>query len=460
MKKKWLIALLLVVLLGAAGGGYYYYTTTQAASEADTTEEAEMQTAVARRGDLEVIASGTGKVAAASEVQLGFDEAGTLVELNAALGDTVKTGDLLARLQTNNTPAEIAVAISDAELTVIKAQQALDELYTTAAAARTTAMNDIATYSQEVRDAQYTLENYTVPTFLLGVETMQAVDQAKSRLDDAWAAFNPYRNFPENDVQREALLEQLNIAQTDYDSAVKLMGYETVLQVAQDNLEKARAEYEQVKDGPAQDDLALAQATLANAQAKLDLARQTQAELTLAAPIDGTVMAVSANAGEALAASPFITLGDLQRPVLEVYVDETDLDKVAVGYPARVVFDALPDQTFTGEVVSVSPTLETVGNVNAIKVLVQIDLGDLATALPAGLSASVDVVAGEAKDAVLVPVEALRKLDENEYAVFVVVDGQPLLRVVQVGLTDITSAVILSGVEAGETVSTGIVQSK
>jgi HlyD family secretion protein len=460
MKKRWLIGLLVVILVLAAGAGYYYYTTTLAASDTTTTAEAAMQTAVARRGDLEVMASGTGQVAAASEMALGFDQAGTLSELNVAVGDQVKRGDTLARLQTNNTQEEIAVTISDAELAVVQAQQALDNLTATADVSRTTAMNDIATYSQAVRDAQYTLENYTVPPFLQGVDTITAVDHAKAALDEAWAAFNPYRNFPENDVKREALLEKLNTAQTDYDSAVKLMGYEYALQVAQDNLEKARAEYEKYKNGPAESDLSLARATLANAQAKLDLAKKTESEVSLTAPFDGTVMSVSANVGETVSTTPFITLGDLQKPILNVYVDETDLDKVAVGYPANVVFDALPDKTFTGKVISVSPTLETVGNVNAIKVLVQLDPGGLTTQLPAGLSASVDIIAGQAKNAVLVPVEALRKLDENEYAVFVVVDGQPELRVVDVGLTDVTSAEIKSGLVAGETVSTGIVQSK
>jgi hypothetical protein len=59
-----------------------------------------------------------------------------------------------------------------------------------------------------------------------------------------------------------------------------------------------------------------------------------------------------------------------------------------------------------------------------------------------------------------VPVEALRDLGEGEYAVFVVVDGEPVLRVVEVGLVDITSAEILSGLEAGEVVSTGNTQTR
>jgi len=201
---------------------------------------------------------------------------------------------------------------------------------------------------------------------------------------------------------------------------------------------------------------------LDSAKAKLALAQETQAVLELTAPMDGTILAVDANVGEVLSSTPFITLADLVQPKLEVYLDETDLDKVAVGYEADVTFDALPDQTFTGKVVSVSPSLETVSNVQAIKVYVLLDQESLEpdTNLPVGLNASVDVIAGRATGAVLVPVEALRDLGDGEYAVFVVENGELILRFVEVGLMDITSAQIVSGLQAGEVVSTGIVQAQ
>jgi multidrug efflux pump subunit AcrA (membrane-fusion protein) len=72
----------------------------------------------------------------------------------------------------------------------------------------------------------------------------------------------------------------------------------------------------------------------------------------------------------------------------------------------------------------------------------------------------VDVIGGRATNAVLVPVEALRELDEGEYALFVMENNEPQLRVVEVGLIDFTYAEIVSGLEAGEIVSTGIVETQ
>ncbi len=454
-KAFWFVLLAVIVV---AGGGYYYYTAQISTAEAAAADEPAMQTAVARRGELVVFASGSGQVVAASQIGLGFDESGTLIELNVGVGDTVQAGAVLARLRSQSTAEEIAASISDAELDVIRAQQSLDELYANAEIARTDAMNNIAVYAQAVRDAQYQLENYTMPLILQGLETVEALDLMKAQLDAASAAFGPYRYYAQDNPTRQKLLEALNVAQSNYDAAVKRLNYEYELQVAQANLDAARQEYEKYKDGPAADELALAEAELANAQAKLALAKDAREIIELVAPMDGMVMEVSASVGEALGATSIITLANLEQPMLEVYLDETDLDKVAVGYEASVIFDALPDRTFSGKVVTVSPALETVSNVQAVKTLVSLDEAGPDVNLPVGLNAAVDIIAGRAVDAVLVPVEALRELGEGQYAVFVIENGEPVMRVVEVGLMDITSAEIISGLEAGEIVSTGIVE--
>jgi multidrug efflux pump subunit AcrA (membrane-fusion protein) len=460
LKNKWFWIIALVLILAVGGGAYYYYTTQVAASEQTTAQEPALQTAVARRGDLVVSASGSGQLVPSAQIQVGFEDSGTLIELNVSEGDQVKAGDVLARLQNKSSPEEIAAAISDAELNVLRAQQTIDDLYASADASRATAMSNVATYEQQVRDAQYQLENYSIPSFLQGMDTVEAVTRMKERLDEASKAFAPYKYYPQDDQTRQALLEGLNEAQSNYDAAVKRLNYEYALQVAQANLNKARQEYEKYQNGPAASELELAQAELENARAKLVIAQKTQAVIDLIAPRDATVMAVDANVGETISATPIITLADLEYPLLEVYLDETDLDKATVGNEAEIVFDALPDLTFKGKVVTVSPGLATVSNTQAVKVLVALDLIDQDINLPVGLNASVDIIAGRATNAVLVPVEALRELGPGEYAVFVEENGELTMRVVQVGLKDVTSAEIISGLEAGETVSTGIVQSK
>jgi len=459
MFKNKIFWIVIILALALASTGYYFYVT-RFATAAEPEETNELQTAVARQGDLEIIASGTGSIIPSQQIGVGFDEGGTLIELNVQEGDTVKAGDILASLQTSDTPETIAAQVSEAELAVVKAQNALDDLYANAEISRTQALSDIATYSQEVRDAQYTLANYSMPIILQGLETVEALDQMKAALDQALAAFEPYKYFPQTNETRQDLLEKLNVAQSNYDAAVKRLDYEYVLAVADANLANARQDYEKYKDGPATDELAEAQATLDNAKANLALVQAEQSVIDLKAPIDGTILSVDAGVGELVSAASIISLANLEPTTLEVYLDETDLDKVAVGYPVEVIFDALPDLTFSGQVTQVSISLQDLSGVQAIMAVVTLDPSNPNTsiALPVGLNAAVDVIAGQATNAVLVPVEALRELDAGEFAVFVIENDQPKLRVVEVGLMDATTAEIKSGLEAGEIVSTGDTQ--
>jgi multidrug efflux pump subunit AcrA (membrane-fusion protein) len=71
----------------------------------------------------------------------------------------------------------------------------------------------------------------------------------------------------------------------------------------------------------------------------------------------------------------------------------------------------------------------------------------------------VDVIGGKAENAVLVPIEALHKAGE-QYTVFVVENGEPRLRVVEVGIQDTLYAEIKSGLNAGEVVTTGITETQ
>jgi HlyD family secretion protein len=232
--------------------------------------------------------------------------------------------------------------------------------------------------------------------------------------------------------------------------------------LAEANLAVAQAKHETLKNGVDPAEIALAQANLANAKAQLAVAWEDQAVVDLVAPMDGTIMSINASVGEAVGTGAIIAIADLSQPVLEIYLDETDVDKVVVGFEAEVVFDSLPDETFTGHITEVSPSLETVSGVDTVVALVQLDAASFAKplSLPVGSNASVEVIGGRAENAVLVPVEAVREIGADEYAVFVMTDGELKLRVVTVGLIDYTSAEILSGLEAGDVVTTGVVDTE
>jgi RND family efflux transporter MFP subunit len=198
-------------------------------------------------------------------------------------------------------------------------------------------------------------------------------------------------------------------------------------------------------------------------QAKLNLqtAQNNLAYTSLNTPISGTVLSVSNSVGDTInAGNAFVTIADLSQSELTIYMDPLDYSNIEVGYPANVVFDALPNLTYTGKVTQISPQLVTVSGNSVVEGDVVLDskqaAGVPALTLPLGVTASVDIIAAQANNVVLVPVQALHELSPNNYAVFVVVNGKPTLKLVTVGLQDGTFAEIKTGLKAGDVVSTGL----
>jgi multidrug efflux pump subunit AcrA (membrane-fusion protein) len=125
----------------------------------------------------------------------------------------------------------------------------------------------------------------------------------------------------------------------------------------------------------------------------------------------------------------------------------------------NIVFEAWPDETFTGQVLRVDPVMVTVDGTSAVQAWARIDLSAQEVNLLAGMTAEVEVVAAEARDALLVPVAALREMSPDQVVVFVVrPDGELEMRAVVVGLRDPVNAEVLDGLELGDIVSVGEAQ--
>ena len=102
------------------------------------------------------------------------------------------------------------------------------------------------------------------------------------------------------------------------------------------------------------------------------------------------------------------------------------------------------------------PALVDVDGTLAVQAWAILDPASQPDDLLSGMTVEVEVVAGEARDVPLVPVQALRELGPDQYGVFVVKAGDELeLRPVEIGLRDFVNAEVISGLEIGEVVSTG-----
>jgi HlyD family secretion protein len=444
------IALALVALL-ATGGGLYYYTQRLQAQTANGEET--IQAATVRRGSLVMAASGAGTLVPSAEVDLSFTSGGRLAEVLVEVGDEVQAGDVLARLDSTDAQSQVAQAEDDLRL----AELQFADLTGTPDAA------ELAAAQFQLASAQEALEDLLDgPSAQERIIAQADLATAEKTLQQAQSAYDSVSWRPDAATSSQALelwsaTAAYDKAKANYDIAMAAASEEEIA-AARANVASAQSNLNSLLNGATAEDVETAQLNVEQARRNLDSAQTQLEDTALTAPFSGTVTAVAASAGEIVGTSAMVTLADLSEPLVELYLDETDLDLIAVGYEVEVLFDALPDYTFTGHVVRVDPVLVEMEGAPAIQALATVENaeGNSRWPLPGGLNATVEVIAGRAENALLVPVEALRELGPGQYAVMVMVDGEPRVRQVEVGLMDYAYAEILSGLEQGDQVSTGI----
>jgi multidrug efflux pump subunit AcrA (membrane-fusion protein) len=384
-----------------------------AAAATDTWNYAEVVIADLRQeeefnGKLESI-KGTGTVIPPVQIDLGFSTPGTVVELPVQMGQVVQAGDVLARVDANTLVAQDAIAVAQAQINLDVAQQALDDLLNWEPDPDQIAQLEAnlaaaqATYS--AAQGQETAAGTVISVSEIGIaQAERQVAEAQAIYQNAWDPARDWELYAKGSTlqaDRQAATaalqyaqENLRIARLNHDALLAnddssgLVNAASQLLSAEQALATALA-------GPTEEQIAAAQTAVAQARLNLEQARLNQeihlAGTTLIAPMAGTIMSVNGHLGAPSGAAPFVSLADLSQPTVEIYLDETNLDKMAVGSQVEVVFSALPAETFAGAIAQIDPQLVASGGLNLVRALVQLEDGDERT-LPAGLTASVHVV--------------------------------------------------------------------
>jgi len=390
--KKFLIIVLIIVVIGAAG--YFGYQNYQQKKAAEAFSN--LQTTPAEIGSLTATVGATGIVHSNQSSVLRWQTYGTVEKIIGEVGDQVAKGDILATLEKTSLPQNVIMA--EAEL--VNAKKALDDLYTNAKIAKTESLKAIATYTKMVRDAKYQLDNFTVPTNQADLSTTEALELMEKKLDEAREAFEPYKHLSSSNETRQDLKEALDEAQADYNAAVKRLEYETNLEVAQNNLDKARQDFEKYKDGPAPDDIAAAEARIAAAEATIKTS-------WIEAPFDGTITQAVPKPGDQVAPNALaFQLDDLSHLLVDVEVSEVDINRVEVGQKALLTFDAILGKEYQGKVTAVAPV--GTSNQGVVDFNVTVEILDADEDVKPGMTSAVNIVVDQLDSVLLVPNRAVR----------------------------------------------------
>jgi HlyD family secretion protein len=293
---------------------------------------------------------------------LAFPAGGRVAEILVKKGDQVTQGQILVRLGDRQ---QAEAALTGAQLELTAAQQGYDTLVRTADLAHAQAWQAYMQAQKARGDAQLAWDRLDPNANQTDIDNAQAdVTARKTDLENAQKDFDKYSDLPADNATRKSYQNKLRTAQTSYDQAVQklesLTNKPDSVRAALDSALAAESEakrsYENTKDGPDTDKLALAQARLDNAKAQAATAQNALDSYDLKAPFDGHVADINVSAYKMVGPETWVVaLADTS----QWYVDTSDLGeldvvKISVGQTVTVTADALPGVTMTGVVESIS----------------------------------------------------------------------------------------------------------
>jgi multidrug efflux pump subunit AcrA (membrane-fusion protein) len=403
------------VLIVITGALIWFFSANS--SQSANTNDAPLQTATVRQGSLTISSSGVGSIVSTSSVP-NTSQITQLIQANLSV--------LQAQVTYNSTLTNYPTEVAQAQVNLLAAQAAIED----------------ATYARAAMN--YSRCNNTTRS-------------------DYWTAYNTalerYNDNPVNENQDLLLNAEAN---WDYCNSpwsdTEIAGADADLAAAQATYDALESEYEAMLSNGSSSDLIVAESQLAIALSNL-AALEPEA---LVEPADQTMAEALSYIQDVNNSGGVILLEDNGAPLVEIYLDEADLTNIEVGDTVSLTFDSISGMTYSGTIAFIYPELSSVSGVMVATALVQMDpasIGDTANQLLVGMSATAEVIQAQVENAILVPVEALREITDGVYAVFVVADDGSLeMRTVQVGIQDLIYAQITSGLEAGEVVSTGLVE--
>jgi HlyD family secretion protein len=459
----------------AVAAGIIYFTQIRGPGAAGAASE--YQTETASVGSLTATAGATGTVRPNQSAVLTWQTTGLIDDVFAGVGQRVQEGQELALLSQTSLAQNIILAQAD----LVNAQKALEDLLNSdtplaralqAVEDAQTALDNLPTDNQILRaQAQVTLVNALeeLEDAQYGREKLDYDRASQSRVDAAEAnyilaqtevdrrqkEFNKVSGRKDNDPVRALALSNLAAAQQQRDSTLRTLNWyrgnpgqdeiseaDARLALAQAQVQDAQTAWERLQDGPTEAEVALLQSQLADAQRDLERMRDgvdpddiaaaearvaaAQATIDLAhitAPFAGTITEVSLKPGDLISPGTVaFRLDDLSALLVDVQVSEVDINRIQIGQPVSLTFDAILNREYSGRVSEVGQ----VGNAiqGTVNFDVTVEITDADEQVKPGMTAAVNIVISELDDVLLVPNRAVRVRD-GQRVVYVLQDGLP-----------------------------------
>jgi HlyD family secretion protein len=424
---KWLWVLLGIIIIAGAFIGWRIWKNQRNMGEV----LANIETEPYQRKTLNANIFGTGTVEPVQTSVLIWSASGTVGDVFVAVGDEVSEDQLLMSLEPNS----VSVDILQAEIELINTQNALDDLYENSEA-------ELAQAKLDLLNAQKELDNIDHLREIMNYQRC-----SEERIED----LERIRDIAEELYQRIPsgyTLQAINTAQANVNYCLadyteeEIAEAELQVELAETQVARRQERVDLLEEGPDPDQVTILNTQLEIAQSRLDSPH-------INAPFDGTVTVLEAKQGDVVQVGrQAVRIDDLSRLYLDVQISEVDIPFVKLGQGAQLVFDAYFENTFSGEVVEISPVGSAIQGV--VEYNVRIEMLDADDRIKPGMTASVNIVIDEKQDVFVVPNDAIVSIDGQEH-VYVERNGSYEAVAVSLGsYSDFYSEVLDADIEEGE----------
>jgi HlyD family secretion protein len=450
MPKGWVIVVIAAaVAIAGCSGSQGASGVRRILGGSGAAAEPDYEVVVVNRGNIASVVSATGTVLPEREASISFQLSGIVEDVLAQPGDSVRTGQLLAQLDT----ADLELAVRQADIALRQAQSQAQQLDEGPSA------SDVAAAEAGLASAQVAYEQ-----LLKGSDKDQlaaaraSVEQARVALEQAQQGYDKIKDVPgAGMLPQSQQLQQATInyetAQAQYRVTARGANQAQVAQ-AQAQIAQAQATLDKLKKGATKEQQEVAQAAVDQAQVALEQAQRRLANTRISAPWPGVLTAVNVVEGiVAQPGAPAFQLADLSRFHIDVQVDEMDIANVVEGQAVTIELDALPDQELTGSVARIAPIART-GSTTGTTYDVRIDLEPTSLPLRAGMSATATITSSARDNVLLVPNRAVhRDRDTGQTFVERLVGGTPGQVEIQLGLRDDQQSEVRAGLNEGDQIA-------
>lgn len=415
-----------------------------------------------QRGTVTEVVQLTGRVSSVQQENLFFSSGGVVQEVLVEAGDFVEEGTVMARL---DEPEQYQATLATTELAYLQAQRNLEQVRLEMPIKLAEAKLALEEASEALEKAQRAVDalNYPHVVDSLTLEKYRTdLAVAEQTLNKAQTSYDNLSGRPITDSKRvtalNALIEarrtyylaliNLNWAKGDY-TQEEIDRIHTELDLAQGNYDQAVSAVALWEADSPTSELAMAELTLAEAEARFMMAQKALEAVELQAPFSGQILSLGIAPGSSVNAfQTVITLADPTRLEIRAIPNTDDLPKLGIGQKVNVSLSSQPGQELAAEITNLPLLTE---DESGLDNNVHFQLEDPTISLTLNEAAVISVIVNERDDVLWLPPAALRSFQGETYVYVEIGDVQRRVNVI-VGLESSDRVEIVSGLEEGQTV--------